>query len=120
MTTIAILPESSGGDATIWRAVAGDRESTGKTAGEALDAISAQLDENEISTLVIVQRLQPDRFFSDEQRKRLEQLMARWRDPRNTNGQLPTNEQSELEALVEAELEAATRRAEAVVDELRK
>lgn len=118
MTTIAILPESGAGNETIWRAVAGEKESTGRTAGEALDAMTGQLNESEISTLVIVQRLQPDRFFTAEQRQRLERLMAQWRDARDRSDHLSPTDQSDLDALVEAELDAATRRAEAVVQEL--
>ena len=67
---------------------------------------------------MIVQRLQPDSFFTAEQRRRLERLMARWRDSRDQNSALPPADQSELETLVEAELEAARRRAETVVQEL--
>ena len=75
MTTIAILPEHAG-TATTWRALAGEKESTARTAGEALDALTTQLSEDEISTLVIVQRLRPDRFFTADQRQRLGTLMC--------------------------------------------
>jgi len=118
MTTIAILPESVEANGTIWRAVAGKKESAGKTAGEALDALTTQLGEGETSTLVIVQRLRPDRFFTAEQQQRLEELMSRWRAARAAHLALPPDEQAELEALVEAELQGATRRAEAVLREL--
>jgi len=117
MTTIAIVPEQAGANGITWRAVAGKKESTGKTAGEALDALTTQLGD-EISTLVIVQRLRPDRFFTAEQRMRLEALMTRWRTACDDSGELRAAEQAELEALVEAELEGATRRAEAVIEEL--
>jgi hypothetical protein len=89
-----------------------------QTAGEALDALPGQLSESELSTLVIVQRLRPDQFFTADQRKRLETLMARWRTSRDGNGKLDPGEQTEVEALVEAELEGATRRTEAVINEL--
>jgi hypothetical protein len=117
MTTIAIVPEYIG-NGTTWRALAGEKESTGKTAGEALDALTTQLSEDEISTLVIVQRLRPDRFFTAEQRQRLGTLMERWRAKRDGKDIMPAAERAELEVLVEAELEGATRRAEAVLDEL--
>lgn len=118
MTTIAILPESFGASGTIWRAIAGEKESSGKTAGEALDGLTKQLSETETGTLVIVQRLRPDRFFTAEQRQRLESLMARWQEARDLNTGLPFADQSELEALVEAELKSATKRAEAIIEEL--
>jgi len=50
MTTITILPEKNNS----YRAVAGDRESTGRTAGEALDALTSQLEDEESGTLVIM------------------------------------------------------------------
>jgi len=40
MTTIAILPEDTEANRLTWRAVAGEKESTGNTAGEALDAMT--------------------------------------------------------------------------------
>ena len=117
MTTIAIVPEHAG-NGTTWHALAGGKKSTGRTAGEALDALTTQLSEDETSTLVIVQRLRPDRFFTAEQRQRLARLMAHWRMARDANNKLSADERVELEALVEAELDGATRRAEAVLDEL--
>jgi hypothetical protein len=54
MTTITILPEKT----DRYRAVAGDKESTGRTAGEALDALTSQLSEIESGTLIV--RLQTD------------------------------------------------------------
>src|SRR5690348_6528167 len=55
MTTVAILPESTGKDGPTYRAVAGNLQSVGRTAGEALDALTAQLSEEESGTLIIVQ-----------------------------------------------------------------
>jgi hypothetical protein len=118
MTTIAILPESAGQSGTIYRAVAGKRESVGRTAGEALDALTTQLSADETSTLVIVQHWRPDRFFTAEQQQRLAELMSRFRAARDARSALPPDEQAELEALVEAELQGATRRAEAVLVKL--
>ena len=43
MTTITILPKNSDS----YRAVTGDKESTGRTAGEALDALASQLSDEE-------------------------------------------------------------------------
>lgn len=42
MTTVAILPISDASGERIYRAIAGDKQSTGKTASEALDALAAQ------------------------------------------------------------------------------
>jgi hypothetical protein len=90
------------------------KQSSGATAGAALDALTAQLSPDETSTLVIVQSLRPDQFFTAAQQQRLEQLMARWRTARDQNTHLPVPEQAELEALIEAELHAATQRAAAL------
>jgi hypothetical protein len=118
MTTVAILPESGGTGQTTYRAVARNAQSIGRTAGEALDALTAQLGEEEVGTLITVQLQRPDRFFSEQQQQRLEELMAHWRAARDADGTLPPEEQAELEKLVEAELRAAGERAQALLNEL--
>jgi hypothetical protein len=115
MTTIAILPESPGARDTRYRAVAGLKHSIGRTAGEALDALTAQLEPAQAGTLVVVQQLRPDQFFTEDQQTRLEQLMARWRAAREADTPMPAADQAELEKLTEAELQAATDRAVALV-----
>ena len=82
MTKVAILPVPSETGDISYCAVAGDKRSQGKTAGEALDALTPQLSVAESGTLIIVQNLSPDRFFTEEQQQRLGELMARWRDAR--------------------------------------
>jgi hypothetical protein len=74
-TTITILPEKPDG----YRAPAGDKESTGRTAGEALDALTSQLEEEERGTLVIVQNRKADEFLSAGQQERLTELTRRRR-----------------------------------------
>ena len=120
MTTITIRPESAGKDGIIYRAMAGTLQSEGKSAGEALDALTKQLSEAEASIFVIVQRLQPDRFFTAAQQQRLSDLMARWREARDHGSQLLPEEQAELEQLLEAELQATRQRAESALAELEK
>jgi hypothetical protein len=110
MTTITILPEKT----DRYRAVAGDKESTGRTAGEALDAITSQLAEAEGGTLVIVQNRRADEFFNAAQQQRLTALSIR-RDAED----LSDEEARELEALVEAEIDGARRRAAALPRELK-
>jgi hypothetical protein len=118
MTTITIVPELPGSPTTQYRAVAGQLQSVGKTAGQALDALARQLGEAENGTLVVVQHSRPDQFFSAEQRRRLEDLMARWRAARDAQTSLPAEERAELETLVEAEVRAAGHRAAALVQGL--
>ena len=118
MTTITIVPESIEKDEITYRAIAGTAQSRGKTAGEALDALTRQLSEDETGTLVIVQNLRPDSLFTAQQQQRLSELMARWRAARDEDNVLPLEEQVELESLIEAELQAATKRAESALAKL--
>jgi hypothetical protein len=118
MTTVAILPVSDASGERIYRAVAGNKQSTGKTAGEALDALTAQLEGDEFSTLLIIQRFRPDWFFSAFQQQRLSDLMNLWRTARDQGQTLPLEQQAELDSLVEAELKAATVRTAALVQQL--
>jgi hypothetical protein len=53
--TITILPEMIDGNRKIFRAKTDGLQCTGKSAGEALDRLAAQLDPAESGTLVIIQ-----------------------------------------------------------------
>jgi hypothetical protein len=117
MTRVAILPIPTETGVVSYCAVAGDKHSQDRTAGEALDALTAQLSKDESGTLVVVQSLRPDRFFSASQQRRLSELMARWRGARDQGESLSADEQLELQALVEAELRATRDRAAAIADE---
>lgn len=110
MTTITILPEKSDS----YRAVAGDKESTGRTAGEALDALASQLADEETGTLVIVQNHKADEFFDASQQARLTELM-RQREVRT----LSPEEEGELKKLIEAELTGARGRAETLLNKFK-
>jgi hypothetical protein len=109
MTTITIVPEEKN-----FRAVAGKKESIGRTAGEALDALTEQLDEEESGTMVIIQNRRSDKFFNAAQQKRLTSLMEK-REART----LSAAEETELENLVEAELNGARQRAEELLHGLK-
>jgi hypothetical protein len=105
----------------VYRAVAGAHQAVAKTAGAALDALTAQLPREETGTLVVVQNHRPDRFFTAQQQQRLEELMRRWRGARDAGGEpLSKSEQIELEALVNAEVEASGQRAAAALADLGK
>lgn len=118
MTKVAILPIQTEQGDLCYHAIAGAKHAQGKTAGEALDGLTAQLSADEASTLVIVQNLRPDAFFNAPQQERLAALMTRWRTARDQGQTLPVDEQTELEALVEAELRASAARASALADTL--
>jgi len=55
MTKVDILEETAESGKPTFRAVAGDKQSVGRSAGEALDALTAQLPADEAGTLVVVQ-----------------------------------------------------------------
>ena len=117
MTTVAILPISDVNGEKSYRAIAGTKHSVGKTAGQALDALTAQLDEMEFSTLLVIQSFRPDSFFSAEQQERLSELMNLWRSARDQGQELPPEQQAELDSLVEIELRAATARTAALMQQ---
>jgi hypothetical protein len=99
-----------------FRALTAHNQAVGRTPGEALDALATQLRDEEADTLIIVRNLAPDRFFTADQR--LEQLMAAWRAARDGGNPLSTEEQAELERLIDAEVRAATERTAALLREL--
>jgi hypothetical protein len=117
VTTIAIVPENGTEEGTTYRAVSGSLQAVGRTPGEALDAVSRQIGGEKTTTLVIIQEPRLDRFFTAEQRERLEELVSGWRAARETGCELPADEQAELQALVDAELAAARDRAAALLAE---
>ncbi len=120
MTKVAILPEPSIKGDTMYRAVAGARQAVAKTVGGALDALTAQLPPEESGTRVVVQNHRPDRFFTAQQQQRLEELMRRWRAARDAGKPLSASEQTELNALVDAEVQASGERAAAALADLEK
>ncbi|MEH2193569.1 MAG: hypothetical protein V7K98_13165 [Nostoc sp.] len=102
MTTVAILPTKDASGEKSYRAMsddkplcvyAGDKHSVGKTAGQALDALTARLGETE---------------FSAQQQERLSELMRLWRSARDRGQELLPEQQAQVDDLVEAELKAAT------------
>jgi hypothetical protein len=85
MATVEILPVSDPDGATSYRALlrgengTQDKQSTGKTAGQALDALTAQLTSADFTALLVIQNLEPDLFFSADQQRQLAALMEQWR-----------------------------------------
>jgi hypothetical protein len=113
MTTITIMPTKPGTFDAGYVAIAGKNHSVGKTAGQALDALIAQLQQAETGT-VLIQNLRPDTFFNAQQLDRLQELMAKWHAAIESNTLMAAEEQRQLEALVEDEVIAAGNRAAAL------
>ncbi len=107
MTTIAIMPVVTGDGSIVYCGMAGEKRSEGDTAGKALDALTAQLPETQDGLLVIVQSLRLGRFFDVQQQRRFRELMEalRW-----AGGELPAEEEAELESLVGVEVRASADR----------
>jgi hypothetical protein len=117
MTTVAIVPTSDTTGEKSYRAITGDKSSVGKTAGQALDALATQLGETEFSALLVIQNFRPDPFFSAQQQERLSELMHLWRTARDEGNTLSSDQQAELDSLVEDELSAATARTAAFIQQ---
>jgi hypothetical protein len=119
MTKVTIATEDPHSANTRFRAAVRGLETVGRTPGAALDALAEQLDENEGNTLIVVQGMRPDEFFTARQQQRLAELLAQRRTALDDGRQLTPAEEAELEALVAAELDGAAGRAAAMVSELR-
>jgi hypothetical protein len=105
MTSIAIRTEKGETDGPRFRAIAGNRQSLGRTMGEALDALTADWGDSFQEAVVLIQRFQPDPYFTQAQYDRMQALLAR-------RTVLTPEERAELEALIDAELDATVARTE--------
>jgi hypothetical protein len=113
MQTIEIYQETGKRKKTTYRAIRGQQQAEGKTAGQALDSLEKMLSATgePANSLVVVQRFQPDAFFPETQQQRLQALMAQFQATIAHDNTLSPNERNELEQLVEAEWVAAIARA---------
>jgi len=87
-------------------------QSIGRTAGAALDALNVRLSATASGTLIIVQRQEPDAYFTEAQINRLRELMAR----STSESGLTLEEEAERDALIEAEFLASAQRTEVLAD----
>jgi regulator of protease activity HflC (stomatin/prohibitin superfamily) len=108
MTSIVMRTEQSETGAPRFRAIAGQRQSIGRTMGEALDALTADWGNDIQETTVLIQRFQPDPYFTQAQYDRMQALLVR-------RTALTVAEREELEALIDTELEATVARTERLV-----
>jgi hypothetical protein len=119
MQTIAILPDTTNPNSQ-YRATCGTHQATGQTAGQALDILEAELSTTSAATgetLVILQRFRPDDLFSKTQQQRLRELMDQFHTATAQGTQLPGSIQTELETLIEAELEANIQRSQRLLQQ---
>jgi hypothetical protein len=73
--------------------------------GEALDTLMAEWGDSAPETVVLIQRFQPDQYFTQAQYDRMQALLVH----RST---LTPEERTELEALIDAEVDATVARTE--------
>ena len=119
MTKVTITPQNFGSSNASFRAATRGHESVGSTPGAALDALAKQLNETDTNTLVIVQNMGPDEFFTAAQQQRLSDLLSKRRVALDNGAEMDPGDKSELEVLIDAELDGAIRRSAAMVKELR-
>ena len=103
MTAVAIRTEEQETGGRRFRAIAGNRQSVGRTMGEALDALAAEWGDSIQETVVLIHRFQPDQYFTQTQYDQMQALLAR-------RTALTPEERAELEALMDAELDATVTR----------
>jgi hypothetical protein len=73
---IAIRTEEKETGEHRFRAIAGNRQPIGRTMGEALDAHTAEWGDSIPETVVLIQRFQPDSYFTQVQYDRMQALLA--------------------------------------------
>jgi len=112
LQTIGIFQETSKRKRAVYRAVRGRQQAEGKTPGQALDSLEKLMtsEEKVASSLVILQRFQPDTLFSKSQIERLQALMAQFQNSIKSDETFSPEEKAELEELIDAEWIAAIAR----------
>ena len=108
MTAITIYKEDKGAGKPRFRATAGKQQSIGRTMGEAIDALTAEWGDEVKETAILIQRFGPDEFFTQAQHDRMQELLARRQS-------LGPQERTELESLIDEELEATVARTDNLV-----
>jgi hypothetical protein len=115
MQTISILVEPHS-QQPIYRAICGDHQAIGQTPGQALDSL-----ETELATTTadegILQRFRPDDLFTAAQQQRLRELMDQFHAAIAQGTPLNPPVQAELDALVEAEMEANIQRSQRLLQQ---
>ena len=103
MGSVTIQTETTNINVKRYRARAGSRLAMGNTMGQALDALTEDWGDDIKDTAILIQRFQPDEFFTEAQMQRKQMLLSQ----RNN---LNSIEYTELEALLDSELDATVTR----------
>ena len=112
LQTIGIFQETGKRNKRVYRAVKGQQQAEGRTPGQALDSLEKMMttEEKVASSLVVLQRFQPDALFSESQIEHLQTLMAQFQNSINSDESFTAEEKAELEELIDAEWIAAIAR----------
>jgi hypothetical protein len=97
-------------------AVSGKNKSYGNTIGEAIDALTKKIS-TEMNPVIYIQDFQPDEFFTAKQQQRLSELMEKLK---NNNSNFSDEERSELEKLIDEELDGSAKRVAKIAEKLGK
>jgi hypothetical protein len=120
MTTIEIVQEQPAAKPPVYRAIHGQQQATGATPGQALDSLERALAVQQSGltegTTIIIQRFQPDTFFTASQQHRLQELMDRFHAASAAGQELALDEKQELEQLVDAEWQTAIERSSMILN----
>ena len=119
MTTVTIAAEPAAAQDIIFRAFAFGREATGATPGQALDALTADLDLTANGSTVFILDARAVEFFTAEQQRRLLELKVRHRAALDSGMPMPPGQLAELRELAESTTEASGRRVEAILHRAR-
>ncbi|MBD2778152.1 hypothetical protein [Iningainema tapete] len=104
---------------TTYRAICGLQQAIGATPGQALDMRESELATQGLAengeTVITIQRFRPDNFFNANQQSKLRKLMDQFLHANAVGDKLTPAQNEELQQLVDAELQATIKRAEAIV-----
>lgn len=117
LQTIGIFQESGKRNKRWYRAIKGQQQAEGKTPGQALDSLEKLMtsEQKDASSLIILQRFQPDTLFLQSQIDKLQTLMSQFQDSIQSDDAFTPEERAELEELIEAEWIAAIARGATVL-----
>jgi hypothetical protein len=118
MKTISIKTVTTTNGERLYQAILGTQLSTGITAGEALDDLTAKMENQEINGFLFLQVNEPDQFFTATQQERLAELKSLWQVARDQGNTLPIEQQTELDDLMVLEMDAVIGRSKEMMNQL--
>jgi hypothetical protein len=118
MKTISIKMVTTTNGERLYQAILGTQLSTGITAGEALDDLTAKMENQEINGFLFLQVNEPDQFFTAPQQERLAELKSLWQVARDQGNTLPIEQQTELDDLMVLEMDAVIGRSKEMMNQL--